>query len=674
MGGVGKSSLAAEVVHTLAAEPGAFPGGVTWVRCDERAGLEGLTWIADQLLAAWGTPLSAEAAARAATPEAGLELRERALRERLRPAGASAQPAPALALLDNVERDLPLARLLDTVAPLGITTLLTSRSEPASPRVRLLRLEVLAPEPAIQLFAERFVARGGSWSAAGDEPSTRAIVDALGGLPLAIELAAARAARTSLPLPTLAEELHAPDVLARLTDPLDPSASVRYSLSKTLAALTGTQRARFAALGLPTGPDWPEGVVERMFAGLPLGRVDSGSAHADLDALSAYSLVSFVIAAEQSTSRIRLHPLVRELAREELAHQGEGMRHATLAGLLAGVSAWVAQGHGDEKEILAQVLADEDLIVGTLRAAYAAGVDLPLALTITSALEKAQLYLFRPLISEELETLKLGAARTLGDRREELSALDWLSRTVEATGHGDAAARYRQEALPIARALGERATVVEYTAALGATAAAAGRLDEAQRLYDEARATMRGMDEHPMDGRMLNILGILATKLGHLDEAASLLERASTRAHETGDLQIEALALVNLGEVLESQGEYGEARRLYEQSLTLWHDGTVALVGELDAESAGPGAAWYDKIGEIALKTGEFEAAASYFQEALALYAQEPTPPYNHMTRNYVTFVQERVALVSPDQATRDPALADAREAKRRRRWPWSRG
>jgi hypothetical protein len=57
MGGLGKSSLAAEVVHALAADPGAFPGGVTWVRCDERTGLDGLIWIADQLLATWSAAL-----------------------------------------------------------------------------------------------------------------------------------------------------------------------------------------------------------------------------------------------------------------------------------------------------------------------------------------------------------------------------------------------------------------------------------------------------------------------------------------------------------------------------------------------------------------------------------------------------------------------------------------
>ncbi len=192
MGGLGKSSLAAEAVYALAQEPEAFPGGITWVRCDDRIGLEGLIWIEDQLLAAWGASLPAEAAARVKTPEDGLELREQALRKRLSPQPGAA--SPALTLLDNVEPDLPLARLLDTVSPLGIATLVTTRVEPTSQHIRLLNLDALDAEAGVRLFAERFADRGGKWDAQHDTPAAPAIVDALGGLPLAIELAAARAA------------------------------------------------------------------------------------------------------------------------------------------------------------------------------------------------------------------------------------------------------------------------------------------------------------------------------------------------------------------------------------------------------------------------------------------------------------------------------------------------
>src|SRR5262249_20117285 len=144
-------------------------------------------------------------------------------------------------------------RVLDLLQPLGITTLVTTRVEPSSQRIRLWSLDVLSAEAGVRLFAERYADRGGAWDATGDTAAAMAIVEALGGLPLAIELEAARAARTGLPLATLADELRAPDALARLSDPVDPSAGVRYSLGKTLLALSPTERACFVALGLPEG-------------------------------------------------------------------------------------------------------------------------------------------------------------------------------------------------------------------------------------------------------------------------------------------------------------------------------------------------------------------------------------------------------------------------------------
>jgi hypothetical protein len=237
MAGVGKSALAAEALHQLAQDPAAFPGGTAWVRCDGRGGVPGLVWVADQLLAAWGITLAPDEMARTATPEAELELRERALRGRLRPRDGSA-PAPALVLLDNIERDLPIGRALDVLAPLGMTALLTARHEPSSPRVRLVALDVLAPDAAAQLFAERYRDRGGAWDETRDAPAAAAVAEALGRLPLAIELAAARAARARTGVAALAEELGEADRLGRLRDPLDPSRSVRYAFEQSLTLLS----------------------------------------------------------------------------------------------------------------------------------------------------------------------------------------------------------------------------------------------------------------------------------------------------------------------------------------------------------------------------------------------------------------------------------------------------
>src|SRR5262249_8473143 len=151
-------------------------------------------------------------------------------------------------------------------------------------------------DAAIELLRERFVDRGGQWQEPRDLAPARKVVDALGRLPLAIELAASRAALVRAEMSTLAAELMLPDVLKRLQDPLKPEASVRYVFEKSLLLLSPTQCVRFAALGLPAGPDWPHVVIEHLLAAVPpspeTASNDIESARADLEQLAALSLVT----------------------------------------------------------------------------------------------------------------------------------------------------------------------------------------------------------------------------------------------------------------------------------------------------------------------------------------------------------------------------------------------
>jgi predicted ATPase len=118
-------------------------------------------------------------------------------------------------------------------------------------------LDVLDPTTAIQLFAERYRAQGGAWDEDRDTEAATAIVDQLGYLPPAIELQAARAARGGMSVTHLNADLDRDRSQGLLGDPLDATRNLRYSFDQSLRTLTPLQRTRFAALGLPAGPDWP---------------------------------------------------------------------------------------------------------------------------------------------------------------------------------------------------------------------------------------------------------------------------------------------------------------------------------------------------------------------------------------------------------------------------------
>src|SRR5262249_17438594 len=155
----------------------------------------------------------------------------------------------------------------------------------------LLPVDILDRRAAVELFAERYRDRGGVWDSVRDRTDTGEVVEALGRLPLAIELAAVRAARARTGVAALVAELREADRRGRMRDPVAPTRSVRYAFEQSLALLNPSRRVHFATLGLPEGPDWPRWVVERVMGAATDGADAAFPASDDLDLLAALSLV-----------------------------------------------------------------------------------------------------------------------------------------------------------------------------------------------------------------------------------------------------------------------------------------------------------------------------------------------------------------------------------------------
>jgi tetratricopeptide (TPR) repeat protein len=681
LGGVGKSALASEVLHQLPDD--AFPGGVTWVQCDKRTGLEGLNWVYDQVLAAWGVPLPPEALRGVATPEAEVEVREQALRDWLHP------PSAALVLLDNVEVDFPLDRALQHLTPQHFTLLVTARHQPSLPGLRLLSLDVLETEAAVQLFAERYSDRGGTWDVARDETATQTVVETLGRLPLAIELAAARAALTGMSVSGLADELAQPGVLARLRDPLDDAARVRYSFERSLALLTPARQVRFAALGLPDGPDWPRSVMEALLEAVPPDS-DPGTAGVDLERLAALSLVRFVAMTADGT-RVWLHPLLRMLAAEQWTQQPASMRQAGLVGLMAGVRAWAQAHQTHDAASYALLEADEALVVGALQQASAAGV-------ARAAVVDTAFLLYDYFIGGghwragiDVWTLARQAARAKGDRANEGACFLSLGVQHWRLGERDQARACYEQALDIARALGDRQGESSALLGLGDLATERGDCAQARRSYDLALAIDRRMGDRVGESRTLNSLGILAYEQGDLAAARDAYEQALAIHRQTGDRAGEAGTLGNLAELALAADDLARAHHCLDPALTIvrptgnrifecsiliqlaelarhegrWDDAQQVL-DEASAVNRTLGSREYEArvlAGTARLRRdqGHREAAREAFAQALAIFEALGLAFETQRVR------AELAALDAPTPTATKPA------PKPKRRWPWRR-
>jgi tetratricopeptide (TPR) repeat protein len=641
MAGVGKSSLAAETVHVLATDQQSFPLGITWVRCDDRQGPAGLIWIYDQLLAAWGGMLTSQHVPQNSASEVMLDMRETALRARLAPgttgsyAGHPVAPnldrGSALIFLDNVEQGLPIDRAIDTLSALGCALVLTVRHEPSNPRIDLVRLDVPEAQAAHDLFVAQFLKRGGDWSTWRDDEAVMAVVDALGRLPLAIELAAARAVRIQTGIAALAQDLQEANRLPILADPLDPKQSVRHAFVKSLECLDELQRARFAALGLLAGADWPRAVVEHMFHTVTTQTLDPGKDHdaetrshgrspsEDLDALTALSFITSVPSEEKSLSgssvrsarqvRIRIHPLLYDLAREELSQTRPALiRRVALKGLLDGIVSYM-HSHANDPFALGR---DEALIIGALRDPDAQATA---PRQIVDAIDGVWSYLdtcCRWHQGVDLLKVQLYLRRQLNDMPGvgvSLTRLGLLSRNI---GHTRNARRYFQDALEIHRASNNRVGEGDTLNHLGVLARNAGSPDQAARYYELALLIEKEANNAAGTAWTLTNVGVLRAQFGDVEAASQCFQDALVMHKDVGDLRGESVVLNGLGNIARKARQWEQAEKYFYNALAISRS-----IGDRTSEGV-----TLSHLGNLARNLGHSEQAHQCYQESLSIHRE----------------------------------------------------
>jgi tetratricopeptide (TPR) repeat protein len=331
----------------------------------------------------------------------------------------------------------------------------------------------------------------------------------------------------------------------------------------------------------------------------------------DLEVLSAFSLVSFDTA-DDGSQRIRVHRLVRELAREEWGRLSTERQHVALTGLLAGVEGYISSQLTSSRAFFySPLLYDEDLIVSALRAAFEQQSALPLAFQIMGYSHSWTLGFSHRAESEiALNQLRLQGARAAADQPEVLKALRALMGLNGVAGDLNAVDRYRSEAIQVARALDDRNALIRLLSSQANQCFEHGEREQAYALYAEIREQLGVLNDAPSDAGVLASLGQLHMHLGHHDEAASLFQQVRAIEAEQGDRLSEALIVCNLGENEDARDQNALAHEYYEESRRL-----IADIGSVFGD-----AVMTHCLGELALKTGDIDGARSYLTRALHLF------------------------------------------------------
>jgi predicted ATPase/class 3 adenylate cyclase len=455
----------------------------------------------------------------------------------------------ALLLLDNLEQVLEaapdLAELLRETS--GVKLLVTSREPLNLAGEQRFPVDPLSDDDAITLFIERARAVDPGFSAS---PAVAEICRRLDGLPLALELAAARVS-----------VLSAEDLAARL--------------ERALPLLTGgardvpeRQRTLRAAI------EWSYELLgeeeQRVFRSLAVfaGSFDLDSAlaicGADLDELQA--LIDKSLVRRWASGRFGMLETIHEFARERLDAAGEavevGQRHA---------GHYLAVARSANLDAEAETAGNPEvarLEQANLRAALQWTIEndqTELGLRLAVALERYWVS-EAPFEGDQWFTTLLAKADHV-DPSLRAAALRDHGGAVYIVGQFDRGLALYLESLALYREVGDEPGMAHIIHRLAIDAVRVGDLDRGRALTEEARVLARGARKD--EALALITLGSIAYKEGDVDKAIELMEQGGEIAGEVGFTWFQGGRLLDLAEIGVETGRLEDAERWLRDGLAI---------------------------------------------------------------------------------------------------------
>ena len=501
-----------------------------------------------------------------------------------------------LLLIDNFEQVVgaapDIAQLL-TACP-GIKVLATSRIMlrlSIEQRVEVGPLTQRASEhqadepgaaisPAVQLFVARARAADSAFTLTPENANTVAAICAkLDGLPLAIELAAARI-RTLPPFALLARlERALPLLVGGARDMPERLSTMRNAIAWSYDLLDEYEQILFRRLsvfGGGFGIDAAEIIVNGMTSGS--GGDSRFEAVDGITSLVENSLLRQVAGPLEEEPRYRMLETIREFGTEQLAAYGEEAAARSLQAAFLIDFAEPASERISEpgyEYVLDRIDAEHDNIRTALTWLQEQD-DAALSLRLAEAM--ARFWAARGHYREGLIQLKRAVA--VGDpaptvkRISVLRAAGWIARLQ---GETEDAELLQTEALNMARLLGDGINAAAALQELSLVSMHRGDYDQAVSRMEVALACY--LETESSDPAVPHLISVVYANLGQVSLAQGSVEQASIHAAEAIRRQRElgyswALGdtLRIAGDIAQERGDYEEALAAYRESLQLTND------------------------------------------------------------------------------------------------------
>ncbi|HEV2375967.1 MAG TPA: tetratricopeptide repeat protein [Streptosporangiaceae bacterium] len=175
--------------------------------------------------------------------------------------------------------------------------------------------------------------------------------------------------------------------------------------------------------------------------------------------------------------------------------------------------------------------------------------------------------------------------RQLGDRMGEVSTATRFAHLLGLQGRNREARDHARRALALCRDEGQPRVFANRLADVGWFNALMGDYHQALADCQQALEIIRGLGDRLSHSAVLHTLGYVHHHLGHHEQAVCFYEQALRLTIEIGDRHRQATTLVDLGDTHHAWGDTGTARQCWQQALaiftTLNHPDADAVRGKL---------------------------------------------------------------------------------------------
>lgn len=211
-------------------------------------------------------------------------------------------------------------------------------------------------------------------------------------------------------------------------------------------------------------------------------------------------------------------------------------------------------------------------------------------------------------IFEESMTIK----REIGDKQGISTAIINLGTLAFSQGDFEKAKKFFEESIAIKRELGDKIGIAGSMNNLGGLAFSQGEYKHAKKFYMESLAIRKEIGDKQGIAASLNNLGGLELYQGNYKKAKKFFEESLVIKREFKDKKGIATLLGNLGTVAKTQGDYVQTRKIYEESLSVFRE-----IGDKKGI-----ADFLNNLGDLAGIQRDYVKAKKFYEESLPVFRE----------------------------------------------------